>query len=164
MLAIAVLSHVNGLDLRIFFDLARRAVTQHPAVVHDGDALDHVQRNLEVVFNDDVADVAWQVIEQCDQFLALHRRQAGRRFIEQDQPRCAGQRHADFQLALLPMRQLGHGHVGDMRKPRMLEQVVCRNHARIIGARPDETEAAARDTAHREEQVVPHRQVAEQQR
>ena len=62
--------------------------------------------------------------QQRHQFAPLGRRQAGGRLVEQDQPRRAGQRHADLQLALLAVRQVGDALVGDVGQARALEQVV----------------------------------------
>ena len=103
--------------------------------------------------------------EQRDQLAPLGRRQAGGRLVEQDQARRAGQRHADLELALLAVRQVGDALVGDVAEAGALEQVVRwpRCDAWRARGRP-QAEAAAGDAAHREEEVVAHRQVAKQQR
>ena len=85
-----------------------RAGLQHAAVVHHGDRLDHAQRDVEVVLDQHEAHVRRQRAQQRHQLAPLGRRQAGGRLVEQDQPRRAGQRHADLELALLAVRQVGH--------------------------------------------------------
>mgnify|MGYP000249239897 CR=1 FL=1 len=41
--------HVDGLNLGVVLDLVRRAVLEQTAVVHDGHAIDHSQRNVEIM-------------------------------------------------------------------------------------------------------------------
>ena len=92
------------------------------------------------------------------------RRQAGRRLVEQDEPRRAGQRHADLQLALLAVRQRRHGLRGDVGEAHALEQIVgrgargCAARGRTRLKRPRATPRAARNRLSRD------RQLAEQQR
>ena len=71
--------------------------------------------------------------QQRDQLAPLGRRQPGRRLVEQDQARRAGQRHADLELALLAVRQVGDRLVGDVRQARALEQVVGRARRGMAG-------------------------------
>ena len=59
---------------------------------------------------------ARQRAEQRHQLAALGGREPGRRLVEQDQPRRAGERHADLELALLAVRERGHRLVGDVRR------------------------------------------------
>ena len=69
---------------------------------------DDAQRHVEIMLDDDVADMAGQRAEDRDQVAALGRRQPGRRLVEQDQARRAGQRQCDLQLALLAVAERGH--------------------------------------------------------
>ena len=45
-------------------------------------------------------------VQQRDELAPLGRRQPGRRLVEQDQARRAGERHADLELALLAVREI----------------------------------------------------------
>ena len=139
---------------------------QHAAVVHHGHALDHAQRDVEVVLDQHEAHVrAAATSSSATSSRALGRRQARGRLVEQDQARRAGQRHADLELALLAVRQVGDDRlVGDVRAGATRSSRSCVATATRGRARAAEAEAAAGDAAHREEQVVAHRQVAEQQR
>ena len=132
--------------------------------MHDGDALDHAQRDVEVVLDQHEAHVRRQRGQQRHQLAAFGGREAGCRLVEQDQPRRAGQRHADLELALLAVREIGDALVGDVRQACAFEQVAGGHGRRMACARAQEAEAAVGDAAHREEQVVAHREVAKQQR
>jgi hypothetical protein len=116
------------------------------------------------VLDDDEAHVRRQRAQQRDEFAPFGWRQAGGRLVEQDQPRRAGQRHADLELALLAVREVGHRLVGDVVQPYTLQQVGRGQRRAVRGARAPDAEAALRDTAHGQEEVVPHREFAEQQR
>ncbi len=107
---------VDRLHLGVVLDLVRRAFLEDAAVVHDGHALDHAQRDVEIVLDEDVADVGGQRPQERDQLAALGRREPGRRLVEEDEARRARERHADLELALLAVRQLGDRLVGDVRR------------------------------------------------
>ncbi|WP_192181716.1 hypothetical protein [Mesorhizobium amorphae] len=74
---------------RIGFDLLRRAFLEQAAIVHHRDILRHTQRDIEIVFDDDVADMLGQRVEDGDEVAALGRRKSCRRLVEQDEARCA---------------------------------------------------------------------------
>ena len=75
--------------------------------MHHRHALDDAQRDVHVVLDDDEADVAGQGRQDLDQFAPLGRREAGRRLVEQDEARRAGERERDLELALLAVGELG---------------------------------------------------------
>ena len=95
------LPHVDSLHLRVVLDLVGRTVREDTSVVEHGDAIDDAKGNVEIVLDQDEADVGRQVAEQRHQLGALAGRQAGGRLVEEDEARRAGQRHADLKLALL---------------------------------------------------------------
>jgi hypothetical protein len=132
--------------------------------VHHGHPVDDAQRDVEVVLDEDVAHVRRQRAQQRHQLPALGRREPGRRFVEEDQARRSGQRHADLELPLLAVRQIGDPGGGDAGEPGSLEQLVGGALRGAGRSRMAHREAAARDTAHGEEEVLAHRQVAEQER
>ena len=74
-------THVDLRHLGVVLDLVRRAVLQHPAVVHDGDLLDDAQRDVEVVLDDDETHVLGQRRQERHQLAPLARRQAGRGLV-----------------------------------------------------------------------------------
>ena len=98
-------SQIDLLHLRVVLDLLRRALLEQPAVVHHRDIVGDAQRDVEVVLDDDVADMARQRLQDLDEVAALGRRQAGGRLVEQDEARRAGQRQRDLELALLAVAQ-----------------------------------------------------------
>jgi hypothetical protein len=102
--------------------------------------------------------------EQRDQLAPLGGRKAGRRLVEEDQARRAGQRHADLELALLAMGEVGDALVGEVRETRALEEVVGGDRRGMARAGAPEAEAPVADAADREIEVVAHREVAKQQR
>src|SRR6201998_228991 len=80
------------------------------------------------------------------EFAALGRRQAGGRFVEQDEARRAGKREGDFKLTLLTMGEFGDPalfHRGQMDR---LDQIVGRLQQHVVAARPKWREAVARNT------------------
>ena len=83
------------------------------AVVHHRHPLGHAQRHVEIVLDDDVADVGRQRVEDRDEVAPLGRRQAGGRLVEQDEARRAGERQRDLELALLAMAELADRRVAD---------------------------------------------------
>jgi hypothetical protein len=132
--------------------------------VHHRHARRGAHRDLEVVLDQQEAHVRRQRREQRDQLAPLGRREPRCGLVEEDQARRAGQRHADLELALLAVREVGDALIGDVRKARAVEQVVGRDARGMARPRAPEAEAPARDAAHGEVEVVAHRQVAEQQR
>ncbi len=144
-------AHVDRLHLGIGLDLGRRAVLQQTAVVHHGHALDDAQRDVQIVLDQHEADMRRQRFEELHQVGPLGGRQAGGRLVEQDQPRRAGQRHADLELALLAVRERCDRLVGDAGQADLLEQFVGRR-AGTAGApgrrkpkRPRDTPRTARN-------------------
>jgi hypothetical protein len=116
------------------------------------------------VLDEHEAHVGRQRGEQRDQLPSLGRRQAGRRLVEQDEPRRPGQGHADLELALLAVGERGDGLGGDGGEPHALEEVAGGRPRGVVGPRAEQREAPAGDAAHSQEHVVLHRQLAEQQR
>src|SRR5258708_6364467 len=98
--------------------------------------------------------MAGQPGEDVHQFAALGWRQAGGRFVEQDETRRAGERERNFELALLTVGEFGDAalfHRGQMYR---LHQIVGRLHQRVIAVRPKRREAAARNATAGEVDVV----------
>ncbi len=140
----------------------RRAFLEDAAVVHHRDALDDAQRHVHVVLDDDVADMGGQRGEDRDQIAALGRRQARRRFVEQDEARRAGERQRDFELPLLAVRQFADQTVGHRFEMHERDQIGDRLHDRVAARGADEGETAARDAAAGEIDVLAHGQPREQ--
>ena len=121
----------------VVLNLLRRAVLQHAAVVHHRDALGHAERDVEIVLDQHEAQMARQRAQQCDEFAPLGGRQSGRRLVEQDQSRRAGQCHPDFELPLLPMRQRSDRCVSNGIEAHLVQQGFGRDHARVRSAAAD---------------------------
>ena len=101
--------------------------------MHDGDALDRLQRDLEVVLDQHEAHVPRERGQQQHELAALGGREARGGLVEEDEARGAGERHADLELALLAVRERGDGLVGDVREADALEEL--RRWRRATGAR-----------------------------
>src|ERR1700722_9400879 len=82
-------SKVEFLNLGIGLDLLGRAFLEDPAIVHHRHALDHAQRNVHVVLDDDVADMRGERGEDVDELGPFRRRKSGRWLVEQDEARGA---------------------------------------------------------------------------
>jgi hypothetical protein len=147
-------SEIKLLDLGIGLDFLRRPFLEDAAIVHHRHALDDAQRHIHVVLDDDVADMAGQRRQDFHQLAALGWRQAGGRFVEQDEARRTGERERDLQLALLAVSEFGDAPLLDRRQMHRLDQIVGRLHQCVIGARSDRREAAARNAAARQIDIV----------
>ena len=94
-------SEIDRLDLVVVLDLLGAPSLKIAAIVHHRHISRDSQCDIEIVFDDDVADMRRQRVENRDQFAPLGGRQSGRRFVEQDESRRAGQSQGDFELTLL---------------------------------------------------------------
>src|SRR5262245_63173080 len=90
--AMARASEIDRLHLGIGFDLRRSTLLEDAPVVHDRDLVRHPQGDVEVMLDDDVADMLGQAAQQRNEMAALDRREAGRRLVEQDDARRTGER------------------------------------------------------------------------
>ncbi len=125
---------------------------------------DDAQRHVEIVLDDDVADMFRQRVEDGDEVAPLGRRQAGRRLVEQDEARRAGQRQRDLQLPLLAVRQRRHQPVPDALQMHGVEDrfrpAPCSRPRRPAWT----SEKRRRDAPAGEEDRIQHRQALEQLR
>ena len=151
------------LHLGVGLDRLRRPFLEDAAVVHDGHALDHAQRDVEIMLDDDVADVERQRPQDRDQFAAVGGREPGRRLVEQHEARRARERHADLELALLAVAQLRHVLVRHGVEMRHMRQLPCRFERGVVGGGPYQAVAPARHAAGREIEVVEDAEALEQQ-
>src|SRR4051812_35299085 len=116
-------AQIDTLHVRIALNLLGRAVLEHGTVVHHRYPLDHAQYDVKVMLDDDEADVLRQGIEDLNEVAPLPRRKAGRWLVEQDETRCSSERHADLELALLTMRELGDELVGDPIEMNTMDEI-----------------------------------------
>ena len=98
-----------------------------------------------------------------DELAPLGRREAGGRLVEQDEARRAGERERDLELALLAVAELGDElcRCTPSRCTAWM-RFSAAGDERVVAARAQQREAAARDAAAGEVDVVEHRQPAEQ--
>ena len=96
--------------------------------MHHRHALDHAQRDIHVVLDDDVADMRRQRGQDLDQLEPLGRREPCRRLVEQDEARRAGERERDLELALLAVGEFRNALLLDGGQMHRLHQR-CRPHA-----------------------------------
>src|SRR3984957_13355336 len=140
-------SKVEFLNLGIGLDLLGRAFLKDPAIVHHRHALDHAQRDVHVVLDDDVADMRWQRGEDVDELSPFRRRKPSRRLVEQDEARRARERQCNLELTLLAVGQFRHEPVLDWGQMNRLDEGLGRVDERVITTWPNERVTAARDSA-----------------
>ena len=98
-----------GIDLlhaRVGAHLVGRAGHQHLALVHHGDALREAEHAVDVVLDDQHRDVGGDVLDQVGDALALGRREAGERLVEQQHLRLGAERDAEIDQALPAIGEL----------------------------------------------------------
>src|SRR5262245_4975135 len=94
-------SQIDGLYLEVIFDFFRSPLLEDATIVHHGHARRYFHRDVEVMLDDDVADMVWKLSKNCHQVSALARRKSRRWLVEQNETRRARQRQGEFELALL---------------------------------------------------------------
>src|SRR5262249_60244730 len=117
----------------------------------------------ELVRDRDVTNMRGQCPKTRPQLASLGGRRAGRRLLEQDQSGRAGKSHADRELPLLAVRQVRDRAPSDRLQSHLLEQLVGGEPRGMRRSWTAEVETPARHAAYSEEEIVPDRQVAEQQ-
>src|SRR5437763_6705538 len=83
---------IDALDVGVGLYFRRGAVLEDGAVVHHRHLPDHAKRHVEVMLDDDEPDMRWQRVQDLHELAPLARRKPGRRFVEQDKARRAGER------------------------------------------------------------------------
>ena len=71
-------SEIDRLNLFVVLDLAWRAFLEDAAVVHHGHIRRHLERNVEIVLDDDVSDMRGERVEDGDEVAPLGRRETRR--------------------------------------------------------------------------------------
>src|SRR5258708_33887018 len=93
-------SEIDGLNLFVVFDLLRSALLEDAPVMHHRHVARNPQRDVEIVLDDDVADMRRQHIEDFDQIAPLRRRKTGGGLIKQNEPRPTAQPKRYLELTL----------------------------------------------------------------
>ena len=77
------------------------------ALMQDGDLLGDGEHHIHVVLGEEQGELALgdNALQQPDGLAGLGGRHAGRRLIQQEEPRVAGQRDAELQLLLVSVRE-----------------------------------------------------------
>ena len=159
-------SHVDRLHLRVVLDLVGRAGLQHAAVVHHR----HARRRRASRCRGRARSARSSCAAAASASSATSsRRSAGESPAAGSSNRIRRGAPASAMpissWRCWPCARLATRSSAMCEQARALEQVVGRDASRHGAApRAPEAEAAAGDAAHREEQVVAHRQVAKQQR
>ena len=86
---------------------------------------------------------------------------AGHRLVEQQQPRPAGQRHAEFELALWPCDSVATTCSKTSPSPTLAAISAALVERRFVGNRAQQIEGVAAARLHGKGQVVAHRQALE---
>src|SRR5215472_13630337 len=95
---------VDLLHLLAAADLLRRSGLQHLAEMEDGNMLGDVEYHVHIVLDEEDREVAIEVGEKLYHLRGLARREAGGRFIQEQDLRVAGETEDDFELSLLAVR------------------------------------------------------------
>ena len=132
--------------------------------MHHRHALRDPERHIEVVLDDDVADVRRQRREDIDEVAPFVRRQAGGRLVEQDEARRAGEGERDLELALLAVAEFGDEGLGFVVELDGVHDARRLLERRVVDARPEKREAPPRNAAAGEEDRIDDAQAAEEQR
>src|ERR1700744_5073155 len=98
-------SEVDGLYLLVVLELLRRAFREDAAVVHHRHEARNSQGDVEIVLDDDVADIGRQRVENSDEIASFRRRQTSGRLVEKDESRRARERQRDLELPLLAVAE-----------------------------------------------------------
>lgn len=151
-------------------DLLRRALGDFLAIVKDHDPLGDVHHQLHVVLDEEdrQVKVLAHAAEKGGQFLCLPRVHAGRRLVEEKQPRPRGQGAGDLQPALGPVREVARRFVQDVLQADVFQQGV-RFQERVLLFAPhpirlqeNVEQAGLQAGVHGDEHVFEHRQPAEE--
>ena len=118
-------SEIDRLNLFVVLDLAWRAFLEDAAVVHHRHIRGHLERDVEIVLDDDVSDMRGERVEDGDEVAPLGRRETRRRLVEQDEPRRAGEREGDLKLPLLAVAQTSQTGVSRMSSRWTLLAIDC---------------------------------------
>ena len=106
-----------------------------PAVMQHRDVLGDAQRHVEIVLDNDEADMVRQRVEDGDEIAPLGRRQSGRGLVEQNEARRAGERQRDFKLPLLTVAQRRHQPVAHGFQMNGVQDRFRLHHGAVVGAR-----------------------------
>ena len=124
-LAHRVAPEVEGVHGLVGADLGRRALHDHAAVVHHRDPLGHAQRDVHVVLDQDQGDRRIERKQHLGQVHALGAGEPRRRLVEHHELGLRDAGHADLELPLLAVRQLGDHHVEAVAEPHRLGHRAC---------------------------------------
>src|SRR3984957_8647544 len=155
-------SEVNGLNLLVALDLFRRAFGEDAPDVHHRYIGRNAQGDVEIVLDDDVADIGWQRVEYGDEGASLRRRQTRGRFVEQDESRRAGQRQRDLELPLLAVAQDRDRGLRDVVEMNGVSDRSRLRHRGVAVRRTQQRKTASGNAAARDEDAVDDGQAAEQ--
>src|SRR5271156_4393431 len=155
-------SEVNGLNLLVALDLFRRAFGEDAPVVHHRYIGRNAQGHVEIVLDDDVADIGWQRVEYGDEIASLRRRQTRGRLVEQDESRRAGQRQRDLELALLAVAQDRDRGLQDVVEMNGVSDRSRLRHRGVAVRRTQQRKPASGNASTSDEDAVDDGQAAEQ--
>src|SRR5947208_9062473 len=104
--AAVILAQIDRPHLRVRRDLLWRALRQHGARYEDGDALGEAEHDVHIVLDDQHGDLRIEPADNIEDQVALGRRYASGRFVEQKELRPLGEGERDLDQALAPIWQL----------------------------------------------------------
>src|SRR5262249_17344743 len=91
-------SDTGKIDLPHFgavLDVIYRAAVQHVALVEDGESIANTADEIEIMFDNDQGVAMFERCQQLTGDASLLEAHSGGRFVEQEQPRLAGESHGD---------------------------------------------------------------------
>ena len=105
-------------------DLFGRAGLQNFAEMQHGNLRRDVEHHVHVVLDQKDRELGVELHQKLGHLGRFARRQAGGRFVEQQNFRIAGEAEHDLELALLAVRQISHFGVLAVEEVRLFEQMM----------------------------------------
>src|SRR5205814_10311949 len=155
----AMLARSARPDLRVRRELLWRGVRAHGGRYEDGEGLGEAEHDVRIVLDEQHGDLRIEPADNIEDQVALGRRYASGRFVEQKELRPLGEGERDLDQALAPIWQLTDRLERVVGERQGLEMAECLVDHRLLAAhRPPQVIAGTGALANHEAQVLEHGQ------
>src|SRR6266852_6093922 len=135
----------------------------HLAEMKHEDMLRNIEHHVHIVLDQENREVGIKSHEKLCHLAGLAGREAGSRFIQQQNLRIAGETEDNFKLALFPMREISHLDILAILKGDPLQKMMGLLVDVAVGAqKPPGNEFRLADAYDRQQHVVQNRQLRKQ--
>src|SRR5688572_3528622 len=117
-----------------FLDLLAGAGFHKRAEMQHRDARDDIEHHVHVVLDEEDRERGIEALEELGHLARLAGGQAGRRLVEQEQPRIARQAEHHFDLALLAVREVAHLKIALVPETGALQEASCLGLESFVGS------------------------------